>query len=77
MELHPSPGADAAIEAWRLQEANGQAIMYNVVRLLQTGAAEYDPVTGLTTWKSSPQTPGSNEGLEIDDGGIWRSYTLP
>ena len=72
-----TPGADAATTAWSLQEANGQPIMYNVVALLRTGVSNYDAATGITTWKSSPQTPGSNEGLEIDDGGIWRSYTLP
>ena len=71
------PGADAAVTAWRLQEAHGDPIMYNVVALLRTAEREYDPTTGMTTWKSSPQTSASNARLEIDDRGIWRSFTLP
>jgi hypothetical protein len=71
------PGADAAVTAWRLQEAHGQSIMYNVVALLRTAVRGYDPTTGMTTWTGSPQTSASNARLEIDDRGIWRSFTLP
>ena len=37
------PGADAAVTAWRLQEAHGDPIMYNVVALLRTAAARVRP----------------------------------
>ena len=71
------PGADAAVTAWRLQEAHGDPIMYNVVALLRTAAREFDPTTGMTTWKGPRSASTSNARLEIDDRGIWRSFTLP